>query len=388
MLESGALSDETFPAFAKTVVPFLHVTTKIDGHPYDGLLKEKGFGGFPTLAFADAEGQVLGQPGERSVASFAAARDALVALPDVEARAAAGEPTARVELLLLEHALAKVRGPEFIERAAAVRGDATPEQIVRLDRILLDERARQFAMRTYQGDEREKDAAIAGMRAMIAAGELPTPRGNAAITFWSALARHAEQTGDTALLSTCVERMPANLPADEGSERWIESLREKLVFLGRRDALVARVEAGEQGLEAQILVLEARLQAVTLARFRERLAAALRVATDDERAELARLEVECEVRELVDGYWSERERDPIAERLLVLIEGHGAALSDEALGLAGSCVAQWATSSKDPARMERCAAALESAGGTHASAKRQAETLRAAAAKLRAAEKP
>ena len=42
-MESRALSDPAFPAFAAKVVPFLHVTTQIKDRKYDGLLKAKGF---------------------------------------------------------------------------------------------------------------------------------------------------------------------------------------------------------------------------------------------------------------------------------------------------------------------------------------------------------
>src|SRR5687768_3533771 len=70
MLESGALSDPGFPEFAKSVVLYLHNTSRVEGVKYDDLLRVKGFNSFPTLAFMDAEGEVLTSQVPRSVSGF------------------------------------------------------------------------------------------------------------------------------------------------------------------------------------------------------------------------------------------------------------------------------------------------------------------------------
>jgi hypothetical protein len=61
----GGLSDPAFPEFAKTVVLFLHNTSHVDDEPYPTLLREKGFTGFPSLCFMDAEGRVLAKQGRK-----------------------------------------------------------------------------------------------------------------------------------------------------------------------------------------------------------------------------------------------------------------------------------------------------------------------------------
>ena len=65
------LSTPEFKSFAATVVPFLHVTTRISGHENDDLLQRKGRSGFPTLLLLDANGKTIGEPKARTIAAFA-----------------------------------------------------------------------------------------------------------------------------------------------------------------------------------------------------------------------------------------------------------------------------------------------------------------------------
>ena len=69
------------------MVPYLNIATHLEGVPYDRLLQEKGFGGYPSLAFMDAEGNVIGKPNDRTVASFASSRDALMSIDSVRTKA-------------------------------------------------------------------------------------------------------------------------------------------------------------------------------------------------------------------------------------------------------------------------------------------------------------
>jgi hypothetical protein len=118
-LESGALSDEAFPAFAKEVIPYLNVMTKIEGHPYDNLLRDKGFGGFPSLAFMDAEGNVLAKQGERSVEGFRKTHKAVANFQDLQARIKKGEKGLEFALFVAEWDLSRstTRRPRLASKA-------------------------------------------------------------------------------------------------------------------------------------------------------------------------------------------------------------------------------------------------------------------------------
>ncbi len=53
------LSSDEFAKWSADKLLFLHVTTRVDTDKYQTLLRDKGFRGFPSLAFLDAEGEVI-----------------------------------------------------------------------------------------------------------------------------------------------------------------------------------------------------------------------------------------------------------------------------------------------------------------------------------------
>ena len=378
-MEGGALSSKSFPAFAKTVVPFLHVTTKIDGHPYDDLMAEYGHGGFPTLMFADADGKSLGQPTDRTVASFAASVEALTALEEVRARAAAGEGEAQVQLLLYERVLSRIKSQEFARLAAELRPKATPEQLVLLDQALVDDRIWDLAMQFYSG---QQDAAVTGLLELHGAGKRPTPSSRSASSMWSVLAQHAESSGDTELIRACAAGMLQDMPDDEGMRNWSQRLTDLADGLAERDDLQARANGGEAGLEARILLIEGRLGVVTLESFRERKEAALAVAKPEERDELLQLEVDIEFDELSRTFWRTQDRDPVGKRMLAILEGDGLAPTEGPIRIAASCLHNWAWQDAD--LLDRCAAALETRYAGHETVLKSAASMREASKKLRA----
>jgi hypothetical protein len=60
-LEGGALSTAEFREFAKDLVLFCHITTRVPGDKYQSLLHAVGGKGFPTLVFMDGMGKVVGE---------------------------------------------------------------------------------------------------------------------------------------------------------------------------------------------------------------------------------------------------------------------------------------------------------------------------------------
>ena len=152
-MERGALSSSTFPAFSKTVVPFLHITTKIEGRPYDDLLRKMGRGGFPTLLFLDAEGNKLASPRSRSVSSFAGSVAALTLIDATQAQAEAGDKAAAAQLLLFEVELGRVKSAEFDKRAAALEPAATQAHRTAFASARLDFRVTGLAERSYRGEK-------------------------------------------------------------------------------------------------------------------------------------------------------------------------------------------------------------------------------------------
>lgn len=223
-LESGALSDAAFPAFAKRVVPFLHVTTHIPGEKYDGLLKEKGGRGFPTLLFLDQDGEVLARQGERSVAAFEATLKQVQGYLDLRRRAAAGEAGLDAAVLVAELRLGRVGFEDARSRAAALQ-KVSADQRAELDQLLLDAEVRGILENMPR--EAEKQAAAGKRLAEIAAsGRLPTSEVQRG--FWAFLSRYAADQKDAALLESCIQNLRQILPDDERARQYLANLEAKL----------------------------------------------------------------------------------------------------------------------------------------------------------------
>lgn len=216
-MESGALSDQEFPAFAKEVIPFLHVTTKIEGHPYDGLLREKGFGGFPSLAFMDANGNVIANQGDRSVKGFRETHASVKAFQDLQARVAKGEKGLEFELFVAEWNLGTL---DYDKAKARVEGMSklNEEQRKQAKQIVQDAEVIQVANGVR--DETAADAAGKRFHEMFAAGYRPGPRAEA--RFWGMLANWADKNEKVDSLEQAVAWMSKTYA---GNERMAERLK-------------------------------------------------------------------------------------------------------------------------------------------------------------------
>jgi hypothetical protein len=116
-VEEGALSTPEFKTFAGTVVPYLHVTTRIKGRKEDGLHGEKGGRRFPYIVFLDEEGEVLAVPGDRTIAGFERTlKEDVRRFLDLRASARSGDPAARIDFALLECDLGRISLTDLQQR--------------------------------------------------------------------------------------------------------------------------------------------------------------------------------------------------------------------------------------------------------------------------------
>ena len=364
-------------------MPYLNVATHLDNVPYDRLLQEKGFGGYPTLAFMDAEGNVIGKPNDRSVAAFASARDALMVIGEVRRKADAGDKKAAVELLFLEFTLGTIDAQALEAGVAELADHASREQFAQAKQIGLDGDIYALYVASFQDPE---SGAASKMLAILDAGKLPTPGSLACTGFWSILGEHARETGDTKLLRRVVKGMRADMASDTRSMEQADGYEETAAGLDKRDALVARQAAGEKKLEAQILLIEARLDAVQLTAFRERLTAAMAVATPEEKTELKQADVDLEVKDLMDAYWGGGDRDEIHLRVIALLETNDPVPSENLEGLLRAPIYYYARGVTDPAILDKHAATISARYGADSPAQALAKMFADAAEELRKAE--
>jgi hypothetical protein len=225
-LESGALSAKEFPAFAQEVVPFLHVTTRITGHPYDGLLSEKGFRGFPSLAFMDAEGNVIARQSERTVEGFHKTLDAVKKFMGLKERVAQGEKNLEFPLLAAEWELGTLEWEPLKQRIAALP-KLTKEQQAQADQMLLD--AEVLHVSSTVRDAAAMAAAGTRFQEMMTAGYAPGPR--AEMTFWSLLLRWADEKGDLATYEKAAAYMKNRFSKDPNMAEAVKALDARLAEL-------------------------------------------------------------------------------------------------------------------------------------------------------------
>lgn len=225
-MESGALSDQEFPAFAKEVIPFLHTTTKIEGHPYDGLLREKGFGGFPSLAFMDASGNVIANQGDRSVKGFRETHAAVKSFQDLQARVAKGEKGLEFELFVAEWNLGTL---DFDKAKARVEGMSklSEEQRKQAKQIVQD--AEVIQVSSGVRDETAADAAGKRFHEMFAAGYRPGPRAEA--RFWGMLANWADKNEKVDSLEQAVAWMSKTYADNERMAERLKTLNARVAEL-------------------------------------------------------------------------------------------------------------------------------------------------------------
>ena len=93
------LSQPEFPSFADDVVLFCHVTSHVGSDPYQGLLQEKGGGGFPYLAFLDDKGEVIAaHDGPRTLEAFRSTAGTVREYRDLLEKAESGDAEAKTAL--------------------------------------------------------------------------------------------------------------------------------------------------------------------------------------------------------------------------------------------------------------------------------------------------
>lgn len=218
-----------FAAFTKKVVPYLNIMTRIETRPDDLLLVKLGYGGHPTIAFLSPEGEVLGRPMERTVASF---EKTLVAIDDyakLKARLAKGEKGLEYERYILEYTLMKLRGRKLVAVGKALKGLDAKQQ-ARVDAIVLGVEVDDLVMMMFQPEK--VNAAGKRMLEILDSGRCPDMVKNA--NAWAVLARYAENTKNRTLLLRCSAGLAKNFPGDDSMQSWSKSLAKKAAALEKK----------------------------------------------------------------------------------------------------------------------------------------------------------
>jgi hypothetical protein len=173
----------------------------VDGEPYPKLLQEKGFRGFPSLCFMDAEGNVLTKPTARTVANYV---ETQAVTKDLMALKAKGDKLTDAEakqLFLAELNLDMIAAGDIQKRADAVKGLSDADKALVAGKLVDGEFAAILQRPIPRGDaEAQKTAmeeTMAQVAAMAKAGKVPS--GQRTLQFWSMALQHAATAKDVEL---------------------------------------------------------------------------------------------------------------------------------------------------------------------------------------------
>ncbi|HEU4395358.1 MAG TPA: hypothetical protein VFS92_07315 [Planctomycetota bacterium] len=219
------LSSEEFKAVTAEVVPFLHVTSRVEGEHHPKLLEEKGGRGFPYLVVLDAKGEVLSQVSDRSVEGFRkAVKDAgdFTTLSAKEKRT----PAEEMRLLRLQHGMHKVEDDAARARANAI--DVTDEAVKKdRDAFLFGlDIAAQLKGRNFR-DPAAKIAAGKTFHEWWKAGKEPPDEGTAQ-PFFILMLDYAESERNVELFEKALGRLRDMFGAKTEAARFFKMQEERL----------------------------------------------------------------------------------------------------------------------------------------------------------------
>ncbi len=199
---------------------FVHNTSHVEGEPYPQLLQEKGFRGFPSICFMDADGNVLTKPGRtvKAMVEMQAQTKQLAALRAKGDKATAAE---QKELFLLELKLDLVKAEEIQVRADKLSlADADKTYVAQK---LVDAEAGAIQAKAQQDGPEKTGAAFA---AMLAAGK--TPSDDIGSWFWVGLLNHAAKQKDGALAQRSFDVLQKRHGKDKQYERALATWKKAL----------------------------------------------------------------------------------------------------------------------------------------------------------------
>jgi len=231
MVEGGALNDPAFKEWSKKYVPFLHVTTRIEGRKNDDLLSEKGLRGFPSFVFMNPSGTKLAeQAGPMSLAQFKEmAAGPVQEYLDLKAKAASGDEQAIIELTLKEAEMGSIPDAETLDsRLTGI--ELTEAQKAKVESLKTDlkidalfRKARALAKTDRAG---AGEMWGSGVAKILKEGGKPSKKH--AARFYDTAFRHGLQNGDLDLASKAYKGLNEALKDEPRAAQFLTQAKQRL----------------------------------------------------------------------------------------------------------------------------------------------------------------
>lgn len=231
-MEGGALSSAAFKEFSAQVVPFLHVTSHVDGRPLDDLLMDKAERpSFPSFLFLDAAGEVVCEyAGAPDVKGFARAAQRVRHFLELKQRKAAGDAAVDIDLAITAAELWRMDVAELEEALEEKElGEADRKRVRQLQVNAEVEETLPYVRGLKDRDERL--AATEDLVTLHAGGVDPDSAGT--LQYWELLAEYGMEKGDARLLADAIAALRGYAGEDPRLAGRLEAMEARLKELGK-----------------------------------------------------------------------------------------------------------------------------------------------------------
>jgi hypothetical protein len=207
-------------------VPFLHITTRIDDHPYDSLLREKGGTGFPTLMFLDPGGRKLMRyRGPRTVKGFEESLGDVEEFTALLKRAEQGDKKVAGKLFIRQLELEWFSFEEATRRYKKLTKVSGKEK-KQIESLLVDTEVRTI---TKDAGRDEDKCLSAGKHFLGMWKDKQIPGSDAQLySFWLFIANYAEEEGDKKLFKKTVAEFKKSVGTNRQYRKALKVLEERL----------------------------------------------------------------------------------------------------------------------------------------------------------------
>ncbi len=235
-MENGLFSSDEFSRWSEKFIPYVHISTRLDGQKHEGLFRELGFTGFPTLAFLDAGGLLIAKhTGSRSVEPLQQTADQAVAYLALRQKAAGGDLVAAQQLFVADLELMRYGFAQASLIFATLRKQMPRPLRKKVRQRLIDvqyqelrgELTKKFRDGLAREDYSRQCTALNAQ--FLTAGRLPTGRNGKSLL--SSVLRAAYQQKDSAAYASALEKYRTNFGSEARAARTLKYYEKQLAEL-------------------------------------------------------------------------------------------------------------------------------------------------------------
>lgn len=235
-MENGLFSSSEFAEWSKSYVIYCHISTRIEGRKDEGLFREKGFTGFPTLAFLDTNGALTAKhAGSRVIPELNKTAKKSTTYMTLRSKANAGDKAAKQHLFVADLELGRYDFASGSLKLAVLRKQMSDSLQNKAAQLLIDTQYKELRSRLSKEllaglDRQEYTRRYQAMNVdFYQAGQLPS--GSTAMSILMGVMRSGFQNKDEALLSGALQEFKTRAATQANYARYVGRYEDMLTQL-------------------------------------------------------------------------------------------------------------------------------------------------------------